>query len=196
MVADDGKTWNGLATRLNLTSPFKMGFQLQTVNRLFPTVERLPEVLPLEDISFEGPLIHRSVPECIGYPRSDFFIGRDDMEYAIRALRSGLGPILLVRDAEMKRLLEPVYVYPLWRQYYQWRNELIIRSSHWAHPLMRIRVRMMFVLRTLYGFLSRKDSPVITRMRSHAFFDSVSGKPLTNRYLPGNCPMAETSTLN
>jgi hypothetical protein len=50
---------------------------------------------------------------------------------------------------------------------------------------MRIRVRVMFVLRTLFGFILRKDSLKTTRARMYAFVDSLPGRQLINRYLPG-----------
>jgi rhamnopyranosyl-N-acetylglucosaminyl-diphospho-decaprenol beta-1,3/1,4-galactofuranosyltransferase len=183
-TSDDGRTLTGVAIRMNLNSPFTMGFRLPNVNVGYPLIKDLPELLQIEDLCFEGPLIHRSVPESIGFPRADFFISCDDTEYGIRALRSKLGPILLIRDAVMKRSANQFSLYPLWRMYYQWRNELIIRSSRWAHPLMRIRVRTMFLLRTIFGCVSRKDSLATTRVRIHAFIDSLPGRPLINRYLP------------
>jgi rhamnopyranosyl-N-acetylglucosaminyl-diphospho-decaprenol beta-1,3/1,4-galactofuranosyltransferase len=184
-ASDDGGHLAWLAMRLNLTSPLTMGFRLLSARHLYPTIESLPEVLRLEDLSFEGPLIHRSVPERVGFPRSDFFIGFDDTEYGIRALHSKLGPILLVRDAVMKRLKSQSPTYPLWREYYHWRNELIVRSADWAHPLMRIRVRLMFLIRTCVGCLLRRESLTKTRARIHAFIDSLPGRPLSNRYMPG-----------
>lgn len=183
-ISEDGGHLAGLAMHLNLTSPFRLGFKHRTAIELYPTTESLPALLPLEDLSFEGPLIHRSVPECIGFPRADFFIGCDDTEYVIRVLRAKLGPILLVRDAAMKRLASQPAVYPMWRMYYQLRNDLIIRSSYGV-PLLRTRVRLMFILRTLLGYCLRKDSIDTTRVRVHAFIDSLPGRELTKRYLPG-----------
>jgi GT2 family glycosyltransferase len=184
-TSDDGGHLAWLAMRLNLTSPFTPGFRLLSARRLYPTIESLPEVVPVEDLSFEGPLIHRSVPERVGFPRGDFFIAFDDTEYGIRALQAKLGPILLVRDAQLKRLANYGSDSPLWRTYYMLRNGLIVRSSQFASPLMRIRVRLGFVLRTCVGCLIRRHSLATTRVRIHAFLDSLPGKPLTNRYLPG-----------
>jgi len=181
---DDGRHLAGLATRLNLTSPFTPGFRLKIAARLYPTIESMPAVVRIEDLSFEGPLIHRSVPETVGFPRAEFFISYDDTEYGIRAAKSHLGPIVLVRDAVMKRLNDASSVSPLWRSYYQCRNDLIVRTGRWAHPLMRIRVRSMFVLRTILGRLTGKEPLKTTRVRIHAFFDSLPGRPLINRYLP------------
>ena len=183
--SDGGRHLSGLSSRLNLTSPFTVGFRLQRVDQLYPTIQSLPALVPVRDLFFEGPLIHRAVPESIGFPRADFFIGWDDTEYAIRVERANLGPVLVVRDAIMKRLANQALIYPLWRSYYQWRNELIIRSADWAHPLMRIRVRLMFLIRTCAGCFFRKESLATTRVRIHAFIDSLPGRPLTNRYLPG-----------
>ena len=36
------------------------------------------------DFAFEGPLINRSIVESVGFPRKDFFIGYDDLEYSLR----------------------------------------------------------------------------------------------------------------
>jgi rhamnopyranosyl-N-acetylglucosaminyl-diphospho-decaprenol beta-1,3/1,4-galactofuranosyltransferase len=184
-TSDDGRVLTGVAIRMNLNSPLTLGFRLPNVNLGYPSIESLPPRLEVEDLSFEGPFIHRSIPESIGFPRSDFFIGCDDTEYGIRALKSGLGPIVIVKEAMMSRAANQFSNYPLWRMYYQWRNELIIRSSHWAHPLMRIRVRLMFIFRTFLGCVLRRDPLSTTRARILAFLDSLPGRPLNNRYLPG-----------
>jgi rhamnopyranosyl-N-acetylglucosaminyl-diphospho-decaprenol beta-1,3/1,4-galactofuranosyltransferase len=179
-----GEHFCELATRLNLTSPFTLGFKLRTVKSVYPTIESLPAVIPLEDLTFEAPLIHRSVPECIGFPRADFFIGCDDTEYGVRIVRAKLGPILVVKEAVMRRLVSQSGIYPPWRLYYQLRNYLITRSCY-SVPLLSFRVRLMFIVRTVFGCLLRQDSLLTTRIRIHALLDSLPGVELTRRYLPG-----------
>jgi GT2 family glycosyltransferase len=185
LIQDDGTHLTGLAMKLNLASVLKLGFRLRIANRVYPTVDKMPSTVLVEDCGFEGPLLHRSIPQKIGFPRADFFIGNDDTEFAIRLLHSGLGQPMIVRDAHMKKPVFPHTSHPLWRSYYQWRNDLIIRSSLSAPPLMRFRVRLMYMLRTLFGYLLWERSLVKTRVRIHAFFDSLPGRTLTNRYLPG-----------
>jgi GT2 family glycosyltransferase len=186
-MGDDGGHLAGLAMKLNLDSPFRRGFKSHIVDRIYPTVRDLPSLIPIEDLSFEGPLIHRSIPEIIGFPRNDFFIGWDDTEFAVRILRAKLGPSMLVREAHMLRLAKQSTSLPLWRRYYQWRNELLTRTTSSKSTIMRMRVWLMFIVRTVWGCISRSMSYEETKARMNAFIDSFAGE-LPNRYLPGVPP--------
>ncbi len=183
-VIDDSGSITGLAMRFNLDDAFQLGFRHQLTNHVYPTINEAPPVVPIADLSFEGPLIHRSVPATVGFPRADLFISFDDTEYALRILRAGIGPSMMVREAQMIRLAIQPQTYPLWRRYYQFRNELLIRSSYSASGLMRFRVRLMFILRTIWGYISRTVSHAELKMRTSAFIDSFAAE-LPNRYLPG-----------
>ncbi len=181
---DQNGSITGLAMRFNLDDAFQLGFRHQLTNHVYPKISDAPAIVPLADLSFEGPLIHRSVPGTIGFPRADLFISGDDTEYAVRLWRAGLGPVMMVREARMIRLLVPAKTFPLWRRYYQCRNELMIRSCYSASALMRLRVRLMFILRTILGYISRTMSHTEFKMRLNAFRDSFAAE-LPNRYLPG-----------
>ncbi len=53
---------------------------------LYPDLSKIPEVIRVEDMSFEGPMFHRSIVDKVGLPRRDFFVLCDDTEYAWRIL--------------------------------------------------------------------------------------------------------------
>jgi len=179
---DGGESAPGLAMKLNLDSAFRLGFRHPLAQFVYPIVDEMPPILPIEDLSFEGPLIHRSIPAKIGFPRADLFICFDDTEYAMRIKQAGMGPTIIVRDARMTTLVEKGNSYPLWRRYYGLRNELLVRSSY--SVLMSIRVRFMFIVRTFWGWLTRKMPPAELKLRRDAFVDSFATK-LPNRYPPG-----------
>ena len=47
------------------------------------------DIMEVEAIAFEGPLISRNVIERIGLPEKELFIFWDDTEYSYRAKRNG-----------------------------------------------------------------------------------------------------------
>src|SRR5690554_2435158 len=84
-------------------------YQINSLTRLNPkghTVQDIRtqdwEVVELKTIPFEGPMIHRSVFEKVGFPDPRFFIFYDDLDFALRARLAGY-KILCVRQAVMIR---------------------------------------------------------------------------------------------
>ncbi|MGB9730260.1 MAG: glycosyltransferase family 2 protein [Thermoprotei archaeon] len=87
--------------------------------------------------SFVGPLISREAISKVGFPRKEFFIYHDDVEYSMRLMK--IGRIYLIPTAyvihkvktrsrdliEKKFFRKKVYIVPyynLWRSYYGTRN--------------------------------------------------------------------------
>jgi GT2 family glycosyltransferase len=97
-------------------------------------------IIPTEMFSFVGPLIRRKVIEHIGFPRKDFFIWADDLEWALRASMAGFAAYAVL-DAVifhdrgrqiMTRRLGKVYIrvlHPPWKYYYEMRNKLLMLDN-------------------------------------------------------------------
>lgn len=68
---------------INLKKPFG--------NHRIMSVSDIKEDAPIaiEGMTFEGPLIKRSVVEKIGYPNKDLFLSYDDTDYSLRAVLEG-----------------------------------------------------------------------------------------------------------
>lgn len=76
----------------------------------------------------DGSLVPRRTIEAAGYPRSDFFMMMEDVEYTSRIRRAGLAVLVLQPDLITRAHLGSAgakHRYP-WREYYQTRNHLLI----------------------------------------------------------------------
>jgi GT2 family glycosyltransferase len=77
---------------------------------------------------FNGTLIHRRALEIIGYPAVDLFIKGDEIEYANRAEKLGIGVLTNTRaifyhPASSTRDVTEVALKGFWRHYYHIRNK-------------------------------------------------------------------------
>ncbi len=93
----DGKPFFNDATKYNLTNPFK-----NIREKILVEEDLKNEIIPAIGITFEGPLMHRSMIEKIGLPEKKFFIYGDDTEYFIRAWKADY-EIAVIRDARFDR---------------------------------------------------------------------------------------------
>jgi GT2 family glycosyltransferase len=161
---------------------FKSGW----VGELFENVESLPAALELEDMSFEGPLFHRSVIAAVGLPREDFFIFADDTEYAWRLLRGGCGPCLCVKAARMIRMVPPLPSGSSpWRDYYFCRNVLWLRRAYARCWWMRLAAEVFFFLSLLKQWATGRRSRKEIALRLEAWLDSFRS-PMPRKYLPAS----------
>ena len=110
----------------NLTNPFKSIWE-----KIIDVDDLKNDYIPAVGITFEGPLIHRSIIEKIGFPEKDFFIYADDSEYFIRAHKAG-AKISIFKNAILNRKLE--YIEPeksfSWKHFYIIRNIIAIDRFH------------------------------------------------------------------
>ncbi len=146
--------------------------------------ETIPEVVEMNDISFEGPLFHRSVVASAGLPRRDFFTWGEDGEYSRRLSRLGLGPIYCITQARVVRLLPSVLPeLPPWRIYYYWRNQLFVLRHYAPNFQRRLGVDLHFLLSLTRGLVFPRsyDKPFGVKFR--AWLDSFRD-PMPTRYLP------------
>jgi GT2 family glycosyltransferase len=90
-------------------------------------------------ITFEGPIMHRSLVEKIGFPEKKFFIYGDDTEYFIRASKAG-ADIVVVCDARLNRKLAAApHERFNWKHYYFVRNIIAIDVLHGNIPVRFVR---------------------------------------------------------
>mgnify|MGYP000187057357 CR=1 FL=1 len=77
-------------------------------------------------ITFEGPLIHRTVIEKIGLPNQKFFIFADDTEFFVRANRAGFRSIIVTYSKLYRKIDLPDDIYK-----FTWKTFYIIRNLIW-----------------------------------------------------------------
>lgn len=109
-------------------------------------------VIDIDIFAFVGPLIKRSVIEKIGFPRVDFFISADDIEYALRIKNAGLRSLCVLsaifhhdyggQTVKVKRLGRTSIrsTQPAWKNYYNIRNEILIARDMQAPLAQKLGV--------------------------------------------------------
>lgn len=109
--------------------------------------------------TFEGPLIHTSVFEKVGFPDKEFFIFADDTEFFERCWRNGFSTFI-VSDAKLHRMIPFVSNdTPVWKRYYEIRNVTVldIRFGNYFVKVLRplfYTVKMLLRAKSLYEFKS------------------------------------------
>ncbi len=173
--------------KINLSNPLVRAFRSDLVCDLYSDPSSVPPVIPVNDFTFEGPIFHRRVPEQVGLPRAEFFIYCDETEYALRMQRFGFPLPLCVSGARAVRIGErPSFQengLASWREYYAWRNLLVVQRIYAANLIMVFRPYLFFVLSTFKRLLARKLTLNEIVMRWHAFCDAIA-EVFPCRYLP------------
>lgn len=120
--------------KFNLTNPFKsIWVSIISKNDLSN------DYVYAEGITFEGPLIHRSIIEKIGFPDKKFFIYADDTEYFARALKAG-AKIYVYTKVKMQRKLNYTEASDFsWKHKYFIRNIIAIDVMHGTLPVRILR---------------------------------------------------------
>jgi GT2 family glycosyltransferase len=135
-----GRLVEKAAITFDLRNPFKIKPKTAMVETTFGSRERMPALVELQNVPFEGFLVRRRVVESIGLPDQDFFIFYDDVDYAIRARRAGFRNFA-VRDAVLVRQLEFDQQHDLsgWKGYYMYRNLFTVHLRYGENPLVRAK---------------------------------------------------------
>ena len=110
------------------------------VETAYGTRAAMPERCELENVAFEGFMVHRRVVDAIGLPDPAFFIFYDDVDYAVRARRAGFR-IWAVRDAVLVRQLDFDQQHDLdtWKGYYMYRNLFVVHLRYGENALVRLK---------------------------------------------------------
>ena len=99
---------------------------------------RCRERVEIENVAFEGFMVHRRVVDAVGLPDPGFFIFYDDVDFALRARRAGF-PIWAVRDAVLVRQLDFDQQHALdsWKGFYMYRNLFVVHFRYGENALVR-----------------------------------------------------------
>lgn len=151
----NGKTFTGESKKVNVTNPFKNTFDYPLTT---DDVEN-NEVVDIEGMAFEGPLIKREVVEKIGLPNKDLFILYDDTDYSYRAVLAGYR-VVVVRDALMdKHYFQSTLSYRedkmknKWKLAYHIRNSAYICHKYGTNIFVRYCGALPFVIK-MYGAIT------------------------------------------
>jgi rhamnopyranosyl-N-acetylglucosaminyl-diphospho-decaprenol beta-1,3/1,4-galactofuranosyltransferase len=128
------------AVWFDLRNPLRIRPKRSMVETTFGARDRMPELVEIQNIAFEGFLVRRTVVERIGLPDAAFFIFYDDVDYALRARRAGYR-IWAVRDAVLVRQLDFDQQHDLsgWKGYYMYRNLFVVHRRYGENALVRAK---------------------------------------------------------
>lgn len=134
------------AIRFDLDNPLAIRPKTASVDSTYATRAAMPERVAVENVAFEGFMARRSVIDEIGLPDPSFFIFYDDVDYAIRARRSGR-TIWALRDAVLVRQLDFNQQHDLsgWKGYYMYRNLFVVHLRYGANLAVRLKPLLIAV---------------------------------------------------
>jgi GT2 family glycosyltransferase len=115
-------------------------------NHYFEDINDMPDSAEVVFLPFLGILIHRQMVEKIGLPDAGFFIAADDVEYTLRAKKTGAKLIQAGKSRiehpsssryQMHILGRTIYCLrlPPWKRYYDTRNRLLLARRHYGMRL-------------------------------------------------------------
>ncbi len=135
-----GRICEKAATRFDLVHPWVVRPKREMVEDRYPERRLMPESVPLENVAFEGFMVHRRVVDAVGLPDPGFFIFYDDVDYAVRVRRAGF-EILALRDAVLVRQLDFDQQHDMksWKGFYMYRNLFVVHLRYGRNPLVRLK---------------------------------------------------------
>lgn len=138
--APDGSLVERAAIRYNLSNPFYLNPKRATVAEYYQKREAMPETVLVENVAFEGFILHRDVIQKVDYPNPKYFIFYDDVDYALRIRNAGF-TILAVRDAILVRQLpfNQESALDSWKAFYMFRNLFHIHYAFGKNILVRYK---------------------------------------------------------
>lgn len=135
-----GRLCEKAATRFDLSSPLTIRPKRQTVEGRYLRRDAMPPEVPVENVAFEGFMVHRRVIDAIGLPDPAFFIFYDDVDFALRARAAGF-PVTALRDAVLVRQLDfdQQHDAQSWKGYYMYRNLFVVHLRYGANRWVRLK---------------------------------------------------------
>jgi rhamnopyranosyl-N-acetylglucosaminyl-diphospho-decaprenol beta-1,3/1,4-galactofuranosyltransferase len=135
-----GRLVEKAAITFDMRNPLKIKPKTAMVETTYGTRDRMPALVEIENVPFEGFMVRRRVVAAIGLPDKDFFIFYDDVDYALRARRAGFR-IFAVRDAVLVRQLDFDQQHDLagWKGYYMYRNLFTVHLRYGENALVRAK---------------------------------------------------------
>ena len=133
-----GKLCEKAATVFDLRNPLAIRPKRESVEERYRTREAMPAEVPIQNVAFEGFMVHRRVVDAIGLPDPGFFIFYDDVDYAVRARRAGFS-VVAVRDAVLVRQLDFDQQHDMrsWKGFYMYRNLFVVHLRYGENALVR-----------------------------------------------------------
>jgi len=135
-----GRLVEKAALRFDLTNPLSIKPKTAMVETTYGRRDAMPERVELENVAFEGFMVHRSVVARIGLPDPSYFIFYDDVDFAVRARRAGFR-IWGIRDAVLVRQLDFDQQHDLgsWKGLYMYRNLFVVHFRYGENVLVRLK---------------------------------------------------------
>ncbi len=135
-----GRLVEKAAVTFDLRNPLRIKPKTAMVETTYGARERMPELVEIQNVAFEGFLVRRRVVEAIGLPDPDYFIFYDDVDFALRARRAGF-KIWAVRDAVLVRQLDFDQQHDLsgWKGYYMYRNLFTVHLRYGENAMVRAK---------------------------------------------------------
>ena len=134
----EGRLCEKAATDFDLRNPLAVRPKRATVESTYRSRAAMPAEVTVENVAFEGFLVHRRVVAAVGLPDPGFFIFYDDADFAVRARRAGF-TIRALRDAVLVRQLgfDQQHDTGSWKGYYMYRNLFVVHLRYGENPLVR-----------------------------------------------------------
>jgi len=165
----------------DLKNPFYLRPKRQTVVDIYNS-ETSEYVI--SSIPFEGPIIHRSVFDRVGFPDEAFFIFNDDLDFALKATEQKI-LIKCISESKIYRKIPFTQSVALksWKGYFMFRNYFRIQKTYGVKPYIYFRIVTVFVMALLHCLAKCDLSGA--RMLIDAFRDGMSKTfRLNKKYLP------------
>lgn len=136
----EGRLVEKSALHFDLRNPLRPRPKTASVDSTYAAREDLPAELPIENVAFEGFMVHRRVIDRIGFPDPTYFIFYDDVDFAVRARRAGF-TILALRDAVLVRQLDfnQQHALDTWKGFYMFRNLFAVHFRYGENALVRLK---------------------------------------------------------
>lgn len=149
------------------------------------SVDEVPEQAVVQSLPFLGFLIHRNLVEQIGLPDIGYFIAADDVEYCLRAQKTGAQIIIAGKSRIEHPMSRPYKVkvlgktltclaLPPWKRYYDTRNRLLIARKYYGLKLFTQTIPGSLV-RMCATLLKEPDKLAQLRAFSAGFWDGLWG---------------------
>ncbi len=135
-----GRLVEKAALSFDLANPFAIRPKRASVDDRWHLRSEMPAEVVLENVAFEGFMVHRRVIDAIGLPDPAYFIFYDDCDFAIRARRAGF-TLVGVRDAVLVRQLDfdQQHALDTWKGFYMYRNLFAVHFRYGENVLVRLK---------------------------------------------------------
>lgn len=167
---------------LNQSNPFL--YHINSRKKIITNSQIENDIVYIEDMPFEGPLIDTSLIREIGLPNSELFIIFDDTEYATRAKK--VTKLVYCKNAILHKQIVPSNSANLlmgWKEYYAFRNQIWFDTIYGENFWVKFfRPRFLILDLIFRAIIKRKSSNVKVLIK--AYKDGIQGR-LGKRVEPG-----------